>query len=137
MGSLTVYFDDPFWVGVFERETEGRLAISRVVFGAEPTDNEIYLFILTRYRALEFKTANVKEDKPKDIMKVGFKKRQRLASKELEKKGISTRSQEAMKKIIESGKEEKRLETKEEREEEKRRRFEQKQEKKKEKHKGH
>lgn len=38
---LTVFFDDPFWVGVFERHDEGLLETSRVVFGAEPKDYEV------------------------------------------------------------------------------------------------
>lgn len=28
---LTVYFEDPFWIGVFERVEEGRLAVDTVV----------------------------------------------------------------------------------------------------------
>ncbi len=33
---LTVWFADPFWVGVYEREAEGRLEVCRHTFGAEP-----------------------------------------------------------------------------------------------------
>jgi len=32
---LTVWFADPFWVGVYEREAEGRLEVCRHTFGAE------------------------------------------------------------------------------------------------------
>ena len=35
-GKLTVYFEEPFWVGVFERFKEGKLSAAKVVFGAEP-----------------------------------------------------------------------------------------------------
>ena len=35
---LTVYFDDPFWVGVFEHTESGKLSVSKVTFGAEPKD---------------------------------------------------------------------------------------------------
>ena len=31
---LTVWFADPFWVGVYEREAEGRLEVCRHTFGA-------------------------------------------------------------------------------------------------------
>lgn len=34
---LTVYFDDPFWVGVFEHTEAGKLSVSKVTFGAEQT----------------------------------------------------------------------------------------------------
>lgn len=30
---LTVWFADPFWVGVYEREAEGRLEVCRHTFG--------------------------------------------------------------------------------------------------------
>ena len=33
---LTVYFEDPFWVGVFERVEDGKLSVCKVTFGAEP-----------------------------------------------------------------------------------------------------
>ena len=38
-GKLTVFFEDPFWVGVFERISEGRLSVCKVTFGAEPKDH--------------------------------------------------------------------------------------------------
>ena len=40
-GKLTVFFEDPFWVGVFERIEDGRLSVSKVTFGAEPKDYEV------------------------------------------------------------------------------------------------
>ncbi len=35
---LTVYFDEPFWVGVFERYEDGKLSAAKVTFGAESKD---------------------------------------------------------------------------------------------------
>ena len=43
---LTIYFEEPFWVGVFEELDGNKLSVCRMVFGAEPTDAEIYDFIL-------------------------------------------------------------------------------------------
>ena len=40
-GKLTVFFEDPFWVGVFERIENGRLSVAKVTFGAEPKDYEV------------------------------------------------------------------------------------------------
>lgn len=34
-GKLTVFFEEPFWIGVFERVTDGKLSVCKVVFGAE------------------------------------------------------------------------------------------------------
>ena len=42
---LTLFFDDPFWVGHLERLRDGRLEVARVVFGAEPSNAEILEFI--------------------------------------------------------------------------------------------
>lgn len=35
---LTVFFEEPFWIGVFERISEGKLSVCKVTFGAEPKD---------------------------------------------------------------------------------------------------
>ena len=42
---LTVFFEEPFWVGVFEQETDGVIRAARVVFGAQPTDAEVFEFV--------------------------------------------------------------------------------------------
>ena len=47
--SLTVYFEDPFWVGVYEREEGETLTVSRMVFGAEPREGEVYELLLSRW----------------------------------------------------------------------------------------
>ena len=35
-GKLTVFFEEPFWVGIFERIEDGKLSVAKVTFGAEP-----------------------------------------------------------------------------------------------------
>lgn len=42
---LTVFFEDPFWVGVFERYAGGQLAVSKITFGAEPKDYEVLAYV--------------------------------------------------------------------------------------------
>ena len=49
--TLTVYFDDPFWVGVFERMDGGKLSACKVTFGAEPKDYD--MGIQYQYRRLQ------------------------------------------------------------------------------------
>ena len=51
---LTVFFEEPFWVGVFERVSEGKLSVCRVTFGAEPKDCEVDDFVLKNYSRLRF-----------------------------------------------------------------------------------
>ena len=53
-GTLTVFFDEPFWVGVFERFDNGRLSVCKVTFGAEPKEQEIYEFVLKHFTELRF-----------------------------------------------------------------------------------
>ena len=130
---LTVYFDDPFWVGVFERLENGRLSVSKVTFGAEPRDYEVWEFILKRYYGLGFSprvTADIKPvpDNPK--------RRQRSAAKQLKAAGVGTRSQQALAAQRDETKLRKRQLGKERKEAEKQRRFELKQQKRKEKHRG-
>ena len=63
-GKLTVFFEEPFWVGVFERVSDGKLSVCKVTFGAEPKDYEVYEFVLKNYYRLRFSPAvatNVKE----------------------------------------------------------------------------
>ena len=43
---LTVYFDDPFWAGVFERFEDNKLSVCKVTFGAEPKDYDVWEFVL-------------------------------------------------------------------------------------------
>ena len=56
-GRLTVFFEEPFWVGVFERISEGKLSVCKVTFGTEPKDYEVYDFILKNYYCLRFSPA--------------------------------------------------------------------------------
>ena len=49
-GQLLIFFEEPFWVGVFEHTEEGRLSVCKVVFGAEPKGIEICNFILEDYQ---------------------------------------------------------------------------------------
>ena len=48
-GRLTVYFEEPFWVGVFECIEDGKLSVAKVTFGAEPKDYEVQEYICLLY----------------------------------------------------------------------------------------
>lgn len=132
-GRLTVYFEEPFWVGVFERISEGKLSVCKVTFGAEPKDYEIYHFILENHYQLKFSPAVAAEVKeagrnPKRV--------QREVHKQVQNTGIGTKSQQALKLQQEQLKTERKAVSRERQEAEKQRRFELKQRKKKEKHRG-
>ena len=131
---LTVYFEDPFWVGVFERVSEGKLSATKVTFGAEPKDYEVIDFIKRCYYQLPFSPAV--ETVLKET-KINPKRAQRDAKKQTMETGIGTKSQQALKLQQEQNKLERKVRSREQKEAEERRLFELKQIKKKEKHKGH
>jgi hypothetical protein len=119
---------------VFEELDGGKLSVCKVTFGAEPTDAEIYDFILKHYYHLRFSAPVKTEIKQKAD---NPKRRQRNARKQMESSGIGTKSQQALQKQYEENKTERKQLSREQREAEKQRQFELKQQKRKEKHRGH
>lgn len=134
-GQLTVYFEDPFWVGVFERQEGDKLSVCRVVFGPEPKDYEVYAFIESMYYRLPFSRGLEAEVIKKK--RVNPKRLQRQIKKATETRGIRTKAQEAIQQERDTRKSESKKHAKAVREEQKRLRFQEKQEKKKQKKKGH
>ena len=133
-GRLTVFFEDPFWVGVIERIENRKLSVAKVTFGAEPKDYEVLEFINRNYYHLQFSPAV--ETVVKDTKK-NPKRAQRDAKKQTLETGIGTKSQQALKLQQEQNKQERKVRSRERRETENQRLFELKQIKKREKHKGH
>ncbi len=132
--SLTIFFQDPFWVGVFSRRGDGGLSAAKVTFGAEPTDQEVYAFLLSRYAALRFSppVADAGRDRPRNP-----KRARREAKKQLRSSGAGTKARQALQLQREQGKAVRERESRAEKEAEARRRYAQKRQKRKEKHKGH
>ena len=93
-GRLTVFFEEPFWVGVFERISEGKLSVCKVTFGTEPKDYEVYDFILKNYYCLRFSPAVAT-----DVKEAGRnpKRVQREVRKQMQNTGVGTKSQQALK----------------------------------------
>ena len=52
--TLTVYHDGQFWVGLAEHVEDGRYGAARIVFGAEPPDEEILRFVTSKWAKLAF-----------------------------------------------------------------------------------
>ena len=52
--TLTVYHDGQFWVGLAEHVEDGRYGVARIVFGAEPSDEEILQFVTSKWAELAF-----------------------------------------------------------------------------------
>ena len=132
-GKLTVYFEEPFWVGVFERIEDGKLSVAKVTFGAEPKDYEVQEYIQKYYFSLKFSPAV--ETVVKDIKR--NPKRMQREAKKMFKNGIGTKSQQALKLQQEQNKQERKERSRRKKEAQEQRMFELKQQKKREKHKGH
>lgn len=132
--SLIVFFEPPFWIGVFERIDGGGLSASRVVFGAQPSDCEVCELVLSEYYRLAFSPAL--ETAVKQTAQ-NPKRRQRQIKKQTENVGIGTKSQWALQLQREEHKLERKMKSREAKQEELQRRYEQRQQSKKEKHKGH
>ncbi len=132
-GKLTVFFEEPFWVGVFEHVSDGKLSVCKVTFGAEPKDYEVYDFVLKNYYRLRFSPAVVA-----DVKETGRnpKRVQREVRKQVQNTGIGTKSKQALKLQQEQLKMERKIVSREQRETEKQWKFELKQQKRKEKHRG-
>ena len=78
-GTFTLLFENPFWIGVFESECGKNYEVARVVFGPEPTDVQLYEFILKNFFYLSFgKSTLEKVSTQKDI---GYKRMQRKIKK--------------------------------------------------------
>lgn len=131
---LTVFFEDPFWVGIVERTEHGTLSAAKVTFGAEPKDFEVYDFVRKHYDALQFSPAVAAEVKAE---KKNPKRMQREARKQTQETGIGTKAQQALKLQQEQNKLERKVKTKAQKEAEEKRLYALKQQKKKEKHRGH
>ena len=134
IGRLQVFFEEPFWVGIFERMQDGKLSVCKVTFGAEPKDYEVQEFISENYHKLRFSPTVDLEIAIKE--RINPKRLQREVKKQIRDAGIGTRSQQALKLQQEQGKSARKSRSREQRELEEKRQFELKQQKRKEKHKG-
>lgn len=130
---LTVFFEEPFYVGVVERVCDGRLTASRTVFGAEPRDAELLAWVLKTYDKLVFSPAVEAAERP---CSRSPKRAKRDAGRRLEREGIGTKSQQALAAGREAQKAERRETARGQREARAQQRFELKQQKRKEKRRG-
>lgn len=132
--SLTVLFEAPFWIGIYERFDEDKYEVCKITFGAEPKDYEVYEFLLNNWGKLQFsppiKTELVEE------RKINPKRMQREINSHLQNNGVATKAQQALKLQHEQSKLERKTKSREQREAEQERQFALRQKKKKDKHRG-
>lgn len=135
---VTVLFENTFWVGLFERNDKEGYAAARKIFGGEPTDAELYDFVLTHFDELKF-------TEPQDfkliIKRKNPKRMQREVRREMEKakQGLpsTTHAQDVLRLDLEKNKKLKKVISKAKKEARLEEKFQQKQTKRKKKHRGH
>jgi hypothetical protein len=132
---VTVFFEEPFWIGVYERIAENKLEVCKVTFGAEPKDYEVYEFFMKNWKTLCFSPSVIGESRQES--KINHKRMQRLIKKRISSHGIGTKSQNALKLQQEEGKLARKKASRAQKEEEQQRQFEIRQNKHKNKHRGH
>lgn len=131
--TLTVYHDGQFWVGIVEHVEDGRLSACRIVFGAEPSDEEILQLVVRKWESLQF--LGEADAAPLKMTK-SPKRRLREAARELSHRPTSTKSQQVLSEARESQQAENRARRSQAKREESEERFERRRQKKKQKRKG-
>lgn len=131
---LTILFEAPFWIGLYERMDHGRYEVCKITFGSEPKDYEVQEFLLKNWHRLTFsppiQVASIIE------RKINPKRMQHEIHSQLQEKGIGTKAQQALKLQHEQCKLEKKAKNRVKKEADKDRQFAIRQEKRKAKHRG-
>jgi len=133
--TTTIFFENPLWVGVFERRDERGYAVARHVFGSEPNEAELLLFARTNYQQLSFSQPG--PDEPLKQIEFGYKRKQRRAREQMAQQGIGTHAQQAMKAELERRKVESKTLTRAEEDALAEEKYQERQQRKKEKLRGH
>ena len=134
--TLTVYHDGQFWVGVVEHVEDGMLSVARMVFGAEPSNEEVYTWVIEHWSSLRL-SAEAEPVGPRVGRLPGNPKRRvREAAKAMRQHGSSTASQLALARERERVKDELRSDRAARRQDEARSRWEDRRERRRRKHRG-
>ena len=132
--TVTVFFEDPFYVGWVEHCEDSRLTVAKIVFGAEPSDAEVWRFLLQHMDSLRF-SPPVDGVKPFAIAS-NPKRRQRQAA-QATTRFLGTKAQQALSLAHAEAKQEHRQQCRAHREAEEERKLEIRIAKKKARHRGH
>ena len=134
--TLTVCFEEPFWIGVCECVSKEKIQAKKIIFGAEPQMQELLQMVQQQwYQRIQFGTG-VSISHKQTIYK-NPKRMQREIKKQTKLCGIGTKAQQALQAEREAQKTMRKQKSKAEKQAEQKQKFLQKQQKKKEKHRGH
>lgn len=133
---FTVFFDDPYWIGIIEQTIDGSYSVARIVFGSEPSDAQILEYLAKNYPNKVRFTNSVLTHEPKCKGRQNPKRRQREAARLMSERGSSTKAQKTLQQSYEDYKQEKQREQKRLKEATDLLKFQQKTEKRKQKRRG-
>ena len=101
-GKFILLFEDPFWVGYFERQDENGVQTAKYIFGAEPTNAQLISFSHHDYPHLQFLTSQ--SCSPSVNSPINYKRRQREIRKQMTSPVNHTHSQEIYQRELEKEK---------------------------------
>ena len=140
--SITITFESPFWIALFEMNDERGYSVAREVIGvSEPTGSDISLFFARLdFARLAYSTPTLCELDNKRHRTMSYKRMQKKIKREVENmefKYTFSKAQTELKKMHQEKKGERKCLTKHINEKKKERKFQMKQQKRFEKHRGH
>lgn len=133
---LTVTFQDPFWIGLYERQEDGQYQVCKITFGAEPKDYEVYHYLLAHWQDLSFSPPLPVGEAPSPHA-INPKRLQRQIKKQLQTPAMGTKAQNAMKQQQEERLQARNALRRERRAQAQERQYQLRRQKHKEKHRGH
>lgn len=131
---LTVFFEEPFWVGLYQRWSSPKLEVAKITFGAEPKDGEVYQFLLEHWKWLS-SSPPVEQEIPEERRVNPKRARREIQRKELSARP-GTKSQQALALQREAAKASRQEDARQRKERERQEKFQIRQRKRKEKHRG-
>ena len=67
--TMTVLFEEPFWIGIYEREDGESYQAAKILFGAEPKGLEVQEYLLKNVYRLSFGTGEKSQISDKQTRK--------------------------------------------------------------------
>ena len=95
---FTIFFEDPFWVGILEENYNDINYMGKHIFGAEPSNSELlqfYIYRLDKIKKIKTSETNIETEK------MGFKKSLNKSKKIQNKTGVGTKSQNLFQRAFE------------------------------------
>lgn len=89
-----MYFEPPFWVGLYQREDGDGCRVCKVTLGREPRDQEVLAWLLANHRKLRFSPPVAGAQKAVPVPNP--KRLLRQARKAVQPSGKGTKAQQAL-----------------------------------------